>query len=166
MTMLKAVESLHVNDAWICAGLIRGKVWDDLHHCKTPVQDIDVIYYDPSNISPAHEKMLENQLTSLLPGLPWSVKNQARMHEKNNFPPFQSSYEGVAHFPETPTAVAVKIEHDELILMAPYGLEDLFQMKVRPTPKYQPHEPLYSIYKNRVTEKKWETNWPNISIER
>jgi uncharacterized protein len=164
MKMLKAVASLQVNDSWICAGIIRGKVWDCIHQCKTPLQDIDVIFYDSANISEAYEKELENKLATLLPGLPWSVKNQARMHKKNNLPPFCSSYEGVAHFPETPTAVAVKIQNEQLILMAPYGLEDLFHMVVRPTPKYETQEELHYIYKNRMAEKQWNKIWPDITI--
>lgn len=166
MAMLTAVESLHLNDSWICAGIIRSKVWDSIQQCTTRVQDIDVIYYDPTETSIEKEKMLEDRLKSLLPGFPWSVKNQARMHKKNNLPPFRSSYEGVALFPETPTAVAVRIQDGELFIMAPYGLNDLFEMIVRPTPNYQAQEPLSYVYKKRMLEKQWEKSWPTITIER
>jgi len=69
---------------------------------------------------------IEKELETLLPNRPWSVKNQARMHQKSGFDPFTSAYDGVAHFPETSTAVAARIYDEKLEFMAPYGLEDLF----------------------------------------
>ena len=76
------------------------------------------------------------------------MKNQARMHSKNGFEPYSSSYESVAHYPETPTAVTVKIKNNELVIMAPYGLNDLFEKIVRPTPKYNKNAELYKICTN------------------
>lgn len=116
---------------------MRNKVWDTLHNTITPVNDIDVIYFDTSDISWEIEKELEKKLGCLLPNQPWTVKNQARMHSKSGFDPFTSSYDGVAHFPETPTALAVRFHHNKLEIMAPYGLNDLFELKVKPTPFYQ-----------------------------
>lgn len=165
MAILQAVESLDLHDSWVCAGLIRGKVWDSLNACRTPVADIDVIYFDSSDLTIETEKQLEHQLQNLLPGLPWSVKNQARMHEKNGLSPFRSSYDGVAHFPETPTAVAVKTEKNKLLVMAPYGLEDVFHQIVRPTPMYEAHKPLHIIYQKRMSEKQWNKTWPAITIK-
>ena len=100
VSILETVEKLKVNDTWVCAGLIRNKVWDSLHNSTTPINDIDVIYYDTSDISWEIEKQLETELEFLLPNQPWSVKNQARMHLKSGFDPFTSTYDGVAHFPE------------------------------------------------------------------
>src|SRR5690625_3735663 len=93
MAILKAVEKLNLNDAWVSAGLIRNKVWDTLHHITTPFNDIDVIYFNTSDTSLEKEKQLEAKLGVLLPNQPWSVKNQARMHVKSGFDPFTSSYD-------------------------------------------------------------------------
>jgi len=164
-SILKVVENLNLNDAWVCAGLIRNKVWDILHSTTTPINDIDVIYFDASNTSWEMEKQLENELRILLPNHPWSVKNQARMHLKSGFNPFTSSYEGVAHFTETPTAIAVRLWNNELEIMAPYGIQDLFEMKVRPTPFYQKNSEFYSIYVERIKKKKWDEIWKSLSIE-
>lgn len=86
MAMLTTVESLHLNDSWICAGIIRSKVWDSMQQCTTPIQDIDVIYYDPAETSIEKEKMLEDRLKSLLPGFPWSVKIRPGCIRKTTFP--------------------------------------------------------------------------------
>lgn len=165
MSILTAVEKLNLNDAWVCAGLIRNKVWDYLHHTTTPINDIDVIYFDSSDTSLEMEKHLENELRVFLPNQPWSVKNQARMHLKSGFDPYTSSYDGVAHFPETPTAIAVRHWNNKLEIMAPYGLRDLFEMKVRPTPFYQKNREYNSIYVERIKKKRWEEIWERLSVE-
>lgn len=165
ISLLEAVEKLHLNDAWISAGLIRNKVWDVLHNISTPINDIDVIYFDSTDTTWKTEKDVEEKLESIMPNQPWSVKNQARMHLKNGFEPYKSSFDGVAHFTEIPTAIAVKISNRELKIMAPYGLEDLFEKIVKPTPYYQHNSKLHSIYTERMQEKKWDTIWVDLNIE-
>lgn len=165
ISVLKSVEKLKLNDAWVAAGLIRNKVWDHLHNTSTPINDIDVIYFDSTDTSLKTEKNLEKKLEALMPDQPWSVKNQARMHLKNDFGRFKSSYDGVAHFPETPTAVAVKLLNSELKIMAPYGLEDLFNKIVKPTPPFQNNNKLRSIYNERMNKKRWAEIWSDLSIE-
>lgn len=165
ISILNAVEKLNLNDAWVCAGLIRNKVWDNLHNITTANNDIDVIYFDTSDTTLEMEQQLEAELRGLLPNQPWSVKNQARMHTKSGFNPFSSSYDGVAHFPETPTAIAVRLYNKELEIMAPYGLQDLFEMNVRPTPFYQKNSEFYSIYVERIKRKKWDETWKSLTIE-
>lgn len=165
MSILKTLEKLKLNDAWIAAGLIRNKVWDFLHNKHTPINDIDVIFFDRNDTSLNTEKMLEKKLTTLMPEQPWSVKNQARMHLKNDFECFNSSYDGVAHFPETPTAIAVKLLNNELKIMAPYGLIDLFNKKVKPTPYFKSDCKLHAIYCDRMNKKRWPDIWTDLSIE-
>lgn len=164
-SVLKAVEKLKLEDAWVCAGFIRNKVWDVLHNIATPLNDIDVIYFDTTNTSSEKEKQLEKELEILFPSQPWSVKNQARMHLISGFDPFTSSYDGVAHFPETPTAIAIRMCNQDLEIMAPYGIQDLFEMKVKPTPFYQVNGELYSIYVDRIKRKKWNEIWGSLSIK-
>lgn len=165
MDILKAVEELNLNDAWVSAGLIRNKVWDVLHNRNTPINDIDVIYFDSSDTSRETEKSLEQKLETLLPNQLWSVKNQARMHLKNGFAPYISSYDGVAHFTEIPTAIAVGLQNNELHVMAPYGVEDLFSKIVRPTPYFQKVSKLHYVYSNRMQEKQWIKIWKDLLIE-
>lgn len=165
MSILKAVEKLNINDSWVCAGLIRNEIWDTLHNIKTPINDIDVIYFDRTDISIDNEKRLERALKSLMPNQPWSVKNQARMHEKNGVTSYSSSYDGVAHFPEVPTAIAVKLQENELEVISPYGLTDLFNKIVKPTPVFKENSKLYSIYIKRMEEKKWNDIWQDLYIE-
>lgn len=162
---LKAVEKLNLNDAWVCAGLIRNKIWDISHNITTPLNDIDVIYFDTTDTSRKKEMQIEKELEVLFPNQPWSVKNQARMHLISGFSPFTSSYDGVAHFPETATAIAVRLCNQDLEIMAPYGMQDLFEMKVKPTPFYQKSSEFHSIYVERIKKKKWDEIWGKLSIK-
>ncbi|ETI70563.1 nucleotidyltransferase family protein [Neobacillus vireti] len=167
MDLLRAVKSLNLPDWWVCAGFVRSKIWDVLHDfsTRTPIPDIDVIYFELTNIDESVEKKIEEKLISLVPQIPWSVKNQARMHIKNNMPPFSSSVDGISKFPETVTALGVKLDEKEnVILTAPWGITDVVNLEVRPTPYYLNSEGLIKIYENRVLKKNWNSIWTNIKI--
>ncbi len=165
MSILKTVQELQLNDCWVAAGVIRNKVWDYLHNVQTEINDIDVIYFDEFHSSIESEKALESKLQKSMPHLPWSVKNQARMHVKNKLSPYSSSFESVAHFPETPTAVAVRLNNNQIEILAPYGLNDLFEGLVRPTPPFNQDSKLHPIYSNRVQSKNWGSIWNKLKID-
>jgi hypothetical protein len=136
MAILKSAKSLDLPDWWICAGFVRSKIWETLHdfRVRAPIPDIDVIYFDPANIDELEEKKLEEKLQSLIPNIPWSVKNEARMHIRNNMPPYASSVDAISKFPETATALGVKLgEKDNVILTAPYGIRDVINVEVTDT---------------------------------
>lgn len=165
MEVLRSAEKLQLPDWWVCAGFVRSKVWDNQHGYteRTPLGDIDVIYYDENNLDEELEKEYEHQLSRIMPELPWSVKNQARMHEVNDLPPYRSSVDAISQFPETATAVGVKLdERRELQLTAPHGLDDLIRMKICPTPAFKKDERLINIYRQRLESKKWTQKWPKV----
>ena len=66
------------------------------------------------------------------------VRNQARVHlwYEGKFgkaiPPFQSIEHAVSNFPTTATAIAVHPRPDGIVIVAPFGLDDLFDGIVRP----------------------------------
>ena len=66
MNILHIAKSLHLPDWWVCAGFVRSKIWDTLHEYqeRTPLPDIDVIYYDSTDVSVNKEKELETRLKS------------------------------------------------------------------------------------------------------
>lgn len=124
--------------------------------------DVDVIFYNPDCVDEEHEKKLNLILGSLDPNIPWSVKNQARMHKVNHVPPYTSSVDGMSKFPETATAIGVTLDRKgELRLCAPYGVEDLISMTIRPTPYFKESQ----IFLDRLFQKKWSTKWPKVKEE-
>lgn len=167
MDIIKVASTLNLPDWWICAGFIRSKIWDALHEFndKTETPDIDVIYFDNTKIDEDFEKELENKLIKLMPNIPWSVKNEARMHVINNLPPYTSSEDAISKFPETATALGVKLDKDNhLVLTAPCGLDDVINLEVKPTPFFTETKELTSIYEERIIKKNWKSIWHKIKV--
>lgn len=165
MKTLQAVESLQLPDSWICAGWLRSKIWDIQHgyHIQTKSPDIDVIYFDNDQMSEATEKELEKKLHDIMPELPWSVKNQARMHLTNQVPAYLHSIDAISKFPETATAIAIRITKEgALEIAAPHGITDVCEGIIRPTPFFQQSTKRMKIYEKRVREKNWQSRWPNL----
>ncbi|GAB3803221.1 nucleotidyltransferase family protein [Virgibacillus kimchii] len=166
MDILKTVQTLRLPDCWICAGFIRSKVWDVLHHFqeRTPLADVDVVYCDKNMPDISEEKRFEEQLLALRPDVPWSVKNEARMHRRNNIEPYTSTLDAVAKFPETATAIAVRLDNKgKLILCAPHGVHDLLNMEIKPTPYFKISSERMKIYYERLETKKWKQYWYKLS---
>ncbi len=167
MDILQMAKSLELPDWWICAGFVRSKVWDTLHdyEIRTATPDIDVIYFDQLHTDEVYEQSLEKALVNMDASIPWSVKNQARMHVVNNMPPYSSSVDAISRFPETATALGVTLDElNNVILTAPYGIEDVLSLQVRPTAHFLETKERIHMYKNRVIKKNWQSKWPNITI--
>lgn len=166
LAALEAVRSLNLPDWAIGAGFIRSAMWD--HICgmavPTPVDDVDVLYHDPEDLSWTPEERAEMQLRAMLPAVPWSVRNQARMHLRKGHEPFTSTFDAMRYWLETPTCVALRLETSgTLTVLAPYGLEDLFARRIRPTAAGHQHP---DDYMARVMAKRWHERWPGVVIER
>lgn len=169
MDLLRTAKELNLPDWWICAGFVRSKIWDVLHGFskRTRIPDIDVIYFDQTNLDESQEKRLEKELFSRLPDVPWSVKNQARMHVINNFPPYTSSIDAISKFPETVTALGVKLDDDDnLILTAPCGIKDVLNMEVNPTAIFKETKEFTLIYEERLKKKDWSSVWNKVTYSR
>lgn len=167
MDILETAKSLNLPDWWVCAGFVRSKIWDTLHDFadRTPMPDVDVIYFDKSNLDEEVEKKLEMKLVSLNPGIPWSVKNEARMHVVNNIPPYSSSIDAISKFPETATALGLTLdEQNHVVLTAPWGIEDVTNLVLKPTPYFEETKELADIYERRLLKKNWKGIWYKIKV--
>lgn len=165
MEILRAAKTLGLPDWWICAGFVRSKIWDVLHNFeeRTIMSDIDLIYFDDQTIGEAEEKRLEQILCRIIPNIPWSVKNEARMHLRNNIDPYHSADDAISKFPETVTALGVCLDgNDQLQLTAPHGVKDVLHMVVKPTPLFRNSPSLMEIYDTRSKDKKWNLRWPMV----
>lgn len=154
--IIKVASTLNLPDWWICAGFVRSKIWDTLHgfNDRTETPDVDVIYFDKTNIDENYEKELENKLISIMPNIPWSVKNEARMHIINNLPPYDSSEDAISKFPETATALGIKLDKDNnLVLTSPCGIDDVINLELKPTPYFMETKELAAIYEERIKKR-------------
>lgn len=160
---LQLVQQLNLPNWWIAAGYVRNYVWDYLHGHKerTKLNDVDVIYYDPTNISISLEAELEDRLKQKKPAYQWSIKNQARMHLKNNDLPFVNVEDAMKRWPETATAVGIRLsDENEFAVIAPHGLDDLFNLVVRKSEFFADE----AYYRQRISSKKWSEHWNKLTF--
>ncbi|WP_296255988.1 MULTISPECIES: nucleotidyltransferase family protein [unclassified Pseudomonas] len=163
--LLEIVRSLNLPDCWIGAGFVRNAVWDYLHgRDLSPVStDVDVIWFDGERCTQKQDDALEALLRDLDPNVLWSVKNQARMHVQNGDDPYHSATDAMRYWPETATAVAVRLlENGTCEIAAPLGLDDLFNLIIRPAGRFATEK--NAIYQKRVTSKSWLEVWPMLTL--
>jgi len=164
MNVLQAAESLKLSDWWIGAGFLRNKIWDSIEGVESlPSRDVDLVYFSVDDITPETDWDLDERMKAMHPFADWEVRNQARMHYKNNFQPYASTKDGISHWVETATCVAVKLENDNLKFIFCYGTDDLFNLVARPIPLFQNSDMIETFHK-RVKEKEWATKWPNLRV--
>lgn len=168
MEMLDTVRSLKLASWCIGAGAVRSLVWNRLHGFAAPshYDDVDVVYYDRV-AGPTQDDELLRRLLSLKPSVRWEVTNQASIHHwfltrySEVVPPLCSLAEGIATWPEYATCVGVTLSSENSIkVIAPYGLEDLFQLRVR----HNPIRASAAVFNERVTSKRFSERWPMLSI--
>jgi hypothetical protein len=162
--ILKEVESLDLNDWWIGAGFVRSKVWDKLHKYRksTPIPDIDIIYYD-SNAEPGiNEKEIWKKLKEKFPDIKWSVTNEAYRHLRLNRASYKSSTEALSEWVETATCIGVSIKGSKISITAPWGIDDLVNLKLKPTRLYRDK---LDVFYDRLEKKEWLSKWPKLKVE-
>jgi hypothetical protein len=166
---LHLVRDVGPPGAYIAAGAIRELVWNVLTGKSTgaPSADLDVIYFDSTEASDCSAKY-ESRLTTADPSKDWEVTNQAFVHRwlprgsEPDASPFECLLDGVRSWPEIATAVAVRIQpNDELEVLAPFGLGDLFNLVMRPNLQCANS----NAYFERVSDKDWARRWPELKIE-
>jgi hypothetical protein len=163
MQILQSVGNLGLNDWWIGAGFVRSKVWDSLHGFskRTPIPDIDIIYFDKTANPIEDEKIKWTLLKRQFPTIKWSVTNEAYRHLKLNRKPYKSSTEALSEWVETATCIGVRLENSKIILTAPWGISDLVNLVLRPTKRYENN---LALFYKRVGGKEWLKKWPKLKI--
>ncbi|WP_145203571.1 nucleotidyltransferase family protein [Sphingobium sp. B2] len=161
---LELVASLALPDCWIGAGFVRDTIWDHLHgrSVAMPTGDVDIVWFDRAHNNSAHDRAIEKVLQARTPTIEWSVKNQARMHLRNGDAPYESVGDAMRFWPETATAIAVRLSGNDLEINAPLGLNDLFQLRLRPTPCFASVK--RGIFEQRVADKGWLSRYPRVRI--
>ncbi|MBO9354954.1 hypothetical protein GG851_13225 [Bordetella petrii] len=169
MAALRAVRSLELSSWCIGAGAIRSLVWNSLHGFSGASygDDVDVAYFDPHAAS-GHEAQLQDRLRCLCPTIDWEVTNQAKVHEwlvddsGHAVAPLTSLEDGLATWPEFATCVGVHLDiNDSVHVIAPYGLADLFELRVR----HNPRRASYSTFLARVQSKGFRSRWPKLAVQ-
>ena len=166
-TVLDRSSELRLPQWYLGGGCVAQTIWN-LFHGYPPeknIKDIDLAYYDPDLSFEAEDRHIKH-VQDLLGDVPveLDIKNQARVHlwfqDKFGYQiqPYQSIEEAITTWPTTSTCVGVRIQDGQCKVYAPYGLDDLFNMVVRPNKK-QIRE---CDYVNKV--KRWKKCWPRLKI--
>lgn len=165
LAILQTARSLDLPDWAIAAGFVRSAVWDHFHDLAAPtaVADVDVVYFDPSNRDPTQDDSAERRLRDAMPDVPWEVRNQARMHERNGDRPYRNTEDALSFYLETATSIGVRLERDNrLTVIAPWGVDDLMALQSRPTPRGREK---YDDYLARMQAKNWPARWSKLRVE-
>jgi hypothetical protein len=169
MDALRAARDVDAPDWLLCAGALRNAVWDRLHGFDSPSElaDVDLGFFDPLDVSAARDVAVEDALRARLDGVAWEAKNQAAVHlwyeRRFGYPvePLTSTADAVATFPETAACVGVRLlADDSLLVVAPYGLEDLLGLVHR----HNPRRASVEIYEQRLASKRITERWPRVTV--
>lgn len=166
MEALRAVRDVAVPEAYVGAGVVRDTVWDELSGIVTlePSGDIDVAYFERIEAQPDWRALLQERA----PQFRWDVTNQATIHRWQSkalgrgVRAYSSTSAAVAAWPETATAVAVRLARNgRLELLAPCGLDDLFAGVLRRNPM----TPDPGAFARRLRDHAWTKRWPLLRVE-
>lgn len=167
-TIFERWDDVHLPDAWLVAGAVAQTVWN-IKHERDPgagIKDIDIVYFDAGDLSAEGEVAQEARLRDLFADLrlQFDVKNEARVHlwygEKfgREIVPYTSTADAIATFPTTATSVGVQPNGSGLAIEAPFGLDDLLGMIVRP------NRVLVSRAVYEAKAERWRQNWRRLDI--
>jgi len=161
MQILRLVRELNLPDWFVAAGAIRNTIWDIKEDFKehTLLNDVDVVYFDPSDAKGEKETEYEKLLTEKEPGLKWSITNQVRMAEYHSDPPYKNTCDAISHWVEGGcTCIGARLEKDDSITVcAPFGVDDVMDEIARINPRY----PKPDDYARRKL-KAWDKTWPGV----
>jgi hypothetical protein len=146
MRVLSVVRELELPDWLVFSGSVYGPIWNHLTG-RAPdhgLSDYDLAYFDASDISyEAEDVVIRRVAAAFEPPLGdlVEVRNQARVHLwfedhfGEPYAPLAYSAEALERFAAPAFAVGVRLEPDDrLTIFAPFGLEDVFAMRIRPNP--------------------------------
>ncbi|WP_077927799.1 nucleotidyltransferase family protein [Wohlfahrtiimonas populi] len=169
MSILSFIQGYHHLNIYIGAGLIRNITWAYLHDIDISIEssDIDLVYFDSEDHNLMQYQSFTEHLQLQFPNIQWDITNQANVHQwydkyfSKKIEAFSCLEEAIATWPETATAVAIKLNNNnELDIIAPFGLADLLQMIIR----WNPTLVDYAYYKKRIQQKQYSAQWPKVKI--
>ncbi|MEU5943634.1 nucleotidyltransferase family protein [Micromonospora sp. NPDC047548] len=153
------------------SGRAPGFVWGERYgdgFDPSSVRDVDVVFLDPTDLSRDNDDRATEQLVAAWPEPPWEAKNQAAVHTwypakfgSDPVAPMRTITEAVATWPDYATAVAVRIDaHDQIVVCAPHGLDDLLDGVWRRNPtRVSPETSQQRLARHRPTER-----WPGVCV--
>ncbi len=146
MRVLRTARDLALPDWLLFSGAVYQRVLNDRtgRDLDYGIKDYDLGYFDPDTSYEAEDAVIRRVAAACQPPLREmvEVRNQARVHlwfeDKfaEAYAPLAHSAEALERFVSPLFAVGVRLEPDDtLTVVAPFGLEDLFALRMRPNPR-------------------------------
>ena len=169
MEVLAGLRDDGLPDHLLVAGAIYNLVWNRLtgRPDVTGINDIDVFYYDASDTGWDAEDVVIKRLDrrfAHLP-LPLQVRNQARVHlwfpQKfgTPFQPLTSSAEMLGRYASKTHSVGARLEaNDTMTIVAPFGLDHIFSMRIVPNPV------LDNKKAHETKAARAQSMWPEVTV--
>ena len=167
--LLEIVRAAGPPEAYVAAGAVRNTVWNCLtgRPSSGPHGDVDVVYWSVAEAAQASDEH-RSRLLARRSDVDWEVTNQATVHLWHSrargvvVAPHRTVAEGLATWPESATAVGVRsLASGGVDVIAPFGLADLFALRVRHNPVVADADAFWS----RVRDKRWLERWPELRVE-
>ncbi len=167
--VLDRAPALGVGEWELTAGLLFQTAWNGLtgRPPGTGIRDADLFYWDADVSWEAEDAVIRRgaEVFADLP-VPVEIRNQARVHlwYADRFgtaapPPFRSCTDAVDAFAAVCCAVAVTVRDGRPRAYAPYGLDDLLGLVVRPNrASPAPRE----VYETKAA--RWSAVWPELTV--
>jgi hypothetical protein len=170
MRVLAMARDLDLPDWLIFSGAVYGPVWNHLTGRPSDhgLSDYDLAYFDASDTSyEAEDVVIRRVAAAFEPPLRElvEVRNQARVplwfegRFGETYAPLASTAEALQRFAAPAFAVGVRQEADDrLTIIAPFGLEDVFAMRIRSNPLR------HAAGLAKVTQKA-RARWPELTAD-
>jgi hypothetical protein len=146
MRVLETARTLALPDWMVFSGAVYQPVLNHLTGRASDhgLNDYDLAYFDAADLSyEAEDQVIRRAATAFEPALRdlVEVRNQARVHLwfegkfDEPYGPLASTAEALERFAAATFSVGARLEADgRLSLFAPFGLEDLFALRLAPNP--------------------------------
>ncbi|WP_374470821.1 nucleotidyltransferase family protein [Phenylobacterium sp.] len=170
MHVLTVARELDLPDWLVFSGAVYQPVLNHLtgRPPEHGIKDYDLGYYDAADISyEAEDVVIRRVAEAFAPPFREmvEVRNQARVHVwfegkfGEAYAPLPNTPEALGRFVSPLFAVGVRLEADgRLTIHAPFGLDDLFALRLRPNP----HRPNNKGFERASASAK--ARWPEIEI--
>jgi len=146
MQVLTVARDLGLPDWRVVSGSIYQTVWNALtsRPADYGIKDYDLLYFDGSDLSYQAEDVVIRRVAAAYPAdlsAKVEVRNQARVHLwfevkfGETYPPLSRTDEALERFVSPAYGIGVRLDaNGDLSIAAPFGLDDIFAMRLRPTP--------------------------------
>lgn len=169
MTVLEGMNAIGLPDPLLVSGAVYQTAWNAItgRPCDYGIKDFDAVFFDPDTGWDAEDAWIKKAAAYFEPPLDAlvEIRNQARVHiwfpDKYGeaYEPLRNSAESLERFVCPAFSVGARLAADGGIeIAAPFGLDDVFSMTLRPNPTRG-----LATGWTRVTSSA-QARWPELTI--